>query len=385
MEDLSLKQLIELGQQKHSPSLSLFLPTFRYSDDVQKNIIRFKNLVQEAEQALKDYGMKPRQIETFMKPAQELLIHTYVWRHQYDGLAVFINADDFHDIRLPFPVEKQMILAGSYYIKPILPLFFSTGHYYVLALSQNEVRLFEGTQHNVGQIELPKGTPVSMDEFLQLDDPQSQLHFHTGTSQGGLRDGVYHGHGFTDKEKKVLIEQYINRVEGSMSKFLQDHPAPLVLAGVDYLMPMYRKSSDYWNIMPGGIIGNPEHLDAGALQEKAWPLVEPYFREEIENAIAKFKQDAITQKATDMLQDILIAAQGGRIDRLLLATGAQVWGNFDPATGEVSNDLQGKQDQNDIELIDLAAVNTLQTGGTVYTLAQQDMPTNSPIAAIFRY
>ncbi len=385
MEDLTLDQLISLGQQQHSPSLSMFLPTTRFSDDVQKNLIRYKNLLQEAEQSLKNLGLKPRQVEAFLAPAQDLLVHTYNWRHQYDGLAVFTNGEDFHEFRLPYPVDKQMILAGSYYIKPLLPLFTTTGHYYILALSQQEVRLFEGTQHNIGQIELPEGVPTNLDDFLKLDDPQSRLQFHTGTSQGGLRDGMYHGHAYTDKEKKALVERYISRVETTVSKFLNEHPAPLVLAGVDYLLPMYRNVSDYWNIIPEGIIGSPEHLDTADLRNKAWPLVEPHFRTEVTTAIAKYQQEVVNRKATDILQDILIGAHAGRIDRLLLASNAKIWGNFDTTTGEVTHQSARKQSQEDIELIDLAAVKTLGTGGTVYALAQGDMPSDAPIAAIFRY
>lgn len=385
MEDLSLEQLISLGQLKHSPSISIFLPTSRLPQDTQKNLIRFKNLLGEAEQSLKNVGMKPRQVKEFLEPAQELLVHTYIWKHQYDGLAVFINAEDYYYYRLPFPVEKQMMLSGSFYIKPILPLYTITGHYYILALSQKQVRLFEGTQHNIGQIDLPEGTPVNLDDFLKLDDPQSSLQFHTGTTQGGLREGMYHGHVFTDKEKKILVDRYVNRVEAHVSQYLTEHPAPLVLACVDYLLPMFRKASDYWDIIPTGIDGNPEHLDAEDLHKASWPLVEPRFRSEINNTIAKYQQDAMNQKATDLLHDILLGAHAGRVDRLLLASGAQIWGDFDPETGKTCLGSDGKKGQNHVELIDLTAVMTLQTGGKVFVLSQEEMPSDSPSAAIFRY
>ena len=159
MENLTLDQLKGLAQQTANPSISLFLPTHRTGQDTQQDPIRLKNLLRDAEQHFLNSGMGPREVSAFLQPAQALLNDSYFWQHQYDGLAVFMAADDFHSYRLPFRVEELLIIARSYYVKPVLPLFTNNGHYYILAISQNEVRLFEGTRHSVGQIDLPAEIP----------------------------------------------------------------------------------------------------------------------------------------------------------------------------------------------------------------------------------
>jgi hypothetical protein len=206
MENLTLDQIKKLAQQTQSPSISIFLPTHRAGQDTQQDPIRFKNLLREAELSLLDKGIGPREVSALLQPAQALLEEAHFWQHQRDGLAVFIAPDDFHFYHLPFRVEELLVIARSYYVKPVLPLFTNNGHYYILAISQDEVRLFEGTRHSVGQIDLPEGTPESLDEALQFDDPEKQLQFHSGTSpstaQGGIRSGMFHGHGGAMRNRK---------------------------------------------------------------------------------------------------------------------------------------------------------------------------------------
>jgi hypothetical protein len=385
MENLTLDQLNLLAQQTASPSISMYLPTHRAGQDTQQDPIRFKNLLRDAEKQFLSSGMGPRQVSELLKPAQTLLDDPYFWSHQFEGLAVFMTAADFHWYRLPFKVEELLIIAGAYYIKPVLPLFTNNGHYYILAISQDQVRLFEGTRHSVGQIDLPDGTPQSLDEALQLDDQQKHLQFRTGTAQGGMRDGMFHGQGPGDEESKVLIEHYLNLVDHGLKKIFRQQQAPLILAGVDYLLPIYRKVSEYANIMPEGITGSPEHLRPEELQEQAWPIVEAYFLQELQSAVNQYGQLAGTEKGSNDIAEVVSAAFSGRVDKLVLAVDAQVWGSLNSDTGQVSIDPEGQISHNNLALLDFAAMKTLQNGGTVYGLSQAEMPTESPFAAVFRY
>jgi hypothetical protein len=385
VENLTLERLKGLAQSTQRPSLSIFLPTHRAGQQTEQDPIRFKNLLREAERRLLDRGMGPRDVGALLQPAQALLNDALFWQHQRDGLAVFIARDEVQNFRLPFRVEEQLIFGQAFYVRPILPLFTNNGHYLLLALSQNEVRLFEGTRHSVGQIDLPQTMPSNLDEALRFDDPAKQLQFHTGTPQGGTRAGMFHGHGPGDEEQRVWIEQYLNQVDAALTEILGEQRAPLVLAGVDYLLPIYRKVSKYALIMAEGITGNPEQLRPEELQAQAWPIVEPYFRQELEQVLAQYRKLTGTGQATDNLLDIIRAAQYGRVARLVLAVETPVWGRFDSATGEVvqSVDEQGQEDE--LPLLDVAAMQTLQNGGKVYALPQAEMPDRCSCLAVLRY
>jgi hypothetical protein len=383
MKSLTLGQLKALAQQTASPSISIFLPTHRAGQDTQQDPIRFKNLLREAEKQLLGSGMGPREVSTLLQPAQALIDDSIFWNYQSDGLAVFMAADDFHYYHIPFSFEELLIISQTYYVKPVLPLFTNNGHYFILALSQDEVRLFEGTRYAVGQIDLPEGTPASLEAALRLNDLQKQLQIHT--AQSGTGHGRFHGQGPGEEEQKIWIEQYLNLVDTSLKEIFREQQAPLVLAGVDYLLPIYRKVSEYAHIMEAGITGGPEHLRPEELQEQAWPIVEAHFRQEMEKAVEQYQQLASTDQATDNVDEIVAAAFNGRVDKLVLSVEAQVWGAFNHETGKVTLSANGQSKQNNLMLIDLAAMKTLQNGGTIYALSQAEMPTDSPIAAVFRY
>lgn len=385
MKRLTLDQLKALAQQTASPSISIFLPTHRAGQATQQDPIRFKNLLRDAEKQLLGSGMGPREVSALLQPAQAFIDDINFWNHQRDGLVVFMAADDFHYYHLPFSVEELLIISQAYYVKPVLPLFTNNGHYFILAISQNEVRLFEGTRYTVGQIDLPEGTPESLEAALRLDDPQKSLQMHTGTSKSKAGHGMFHGQGPGEEEQEVWIEQYLNLVDTGLKEIFREQQAPLILAGVDYLLPIYRKISEYPHIMEAGIPGSPEHLRPEELQEQAWPIVETYFRQEMEKAVEQYQQLAGTDKATDNLDEIFAAAFNGRVDKLLLSVEAQVWGAFDHETGRVTHRSDGQSKENNLALIDFAAMKTLQNGGTIYALSQAEMPTDSPIAAVFRY
>jgi hypothetical protein len=109
-------------------------------------------------------------------------------------------------------------------------------------------------------------------------------------------------------------------------------------------------------------------LRSEELQEQAWPIVEPYFRQEMEKTVAQYQQHAGTDKAADNIEEIVVAAVNGRVDRLVLAVDTQVWGLFNRDTGEVFYYQEGQRKEDHLPLLDFAAMQTLQNGGTVLPL-----------------
>lgn len=376
----TLEELKTLRLQTQRPSISIYLPTYRAGRDTLQNPIRFKNQLREAERQLIDSGMGQRDVETLLAPAQQLLDDGDFWQHQYDGLAVFVAADDFHTYKLPYAVEETLTIAPSYHMTPMLPMFTGNGHYYILAVSQNEVRLFQGTRYSVSPVEIPNDAAGSMAEVLRFDDPQAQLQARTG----GSGDAVYHGHGEGDEVRKERIEGYLNIVDKNLQEIFMRHHSPVLLAGVEYLLPIYRKVTNYDRVLDVEITGNPEQLSAEDLHEKAWPIMEPYFQQEIDGFQAQYHEMASGDLGSDNLAEVVAAAHYGRVDRLMVASDVQRWGQFDADTGTLRS-VSDEQGDQDMALLDFAAIETLNNSGTVYAVPMADMPTDSPVVATFRY
>jgi hypothetical protein len=254
------------------------------------------------------------------------------WRRQSDGLALFVAADTFQTYRLPLPFSELVVIADRFHVKPLLPFFASDGHFYILALSQNQVRLLEGTRHTVDEVALEE-LPQSLADALQFERFERHLQFHTGASASGAgeRAAVFHGHDPSD-ETKGRILRWFHKINAELPDLLGTEQAPMVLAGVEYLLPLYREANKYPHLLEKGILGNPERLKPEELHARAWEMVKPVFAQgRLKKRLRTFSQLAGTERATIDVAQAVPAAHHGRVELLFTAVDVEIWGTFDPA------------------------------------------------------
>lgn len=383
MNLLSKEELRSLVEKPGGCCVSIYMPTHRAYPETKQDPIRFKNLLREAEARLKTGGLRSPEAKKLLKPAQPLLKDNLFWQYQSDGFAAFLHPRGFFYHRLPLKFDELLVVTDRFHIKPLLPLFSDAGRFFLLALSQNEVRFFLCSRHSASELE-PEGVPGSLDEALKYDDPEKQLQFHTRTpAAGGDRAAMFHGHGGGMEEAKKNIRRYFQQVDQGLRGILREERAPLVLAGVDYLFPIYREANSYPHLVEPGISGNPEGWKAEELHGQAWKIVEPLFLEAREDALAQYEQLRGTGRTSNDPGAIVQGAYEGRIDTLFVAVGVQHWGFYDPGTRTVH--LHPEAEPGDEDLLDFAAVHTFLNRGTVYPMKPEDVPGGGAVAAIFRY
>jgi len=383
MDAITMTELKTLLAGYSGRHVSLFMPTHRVGRELEQDPIRLKNLLREVEQRLQDKGLRSPDVREMLKPAQHLLQEPGFWRNQSDGLAVFFTPETFHYYRLPLPFEELVVISNRFHLKPLLPFFASDGHFYILALSQNQIRLLEGTRHTVDEINL-ESMPQSMAEALQFERFDKQSQFHTGTSAAhtGDRAGVFHGHDPSDEEKNALL-RWFHKIDDELPNVLVGRQSPIVLAGVEVLFPLYKKANSYPHLVEEGIPGSPEALRPEELHAQAWPLVQPFFMQAQEQAVAQYRQLSGTGQTTTDVKEAVLAAHQGRVEALFVALGVQVWGAIDLSTNTVH--VHEDHEPADEDLLDLAAVQTLLNGGIVYAVEPEQVPEHAPLAAVFRY
>jgi hypothetical protein len=367
--------------------VSIYMPTHRVGQGTQADPIRLRNLLDEAEKHLTAGGLRTPEVESLLGPARGLVQNGLFWQYQSDGLVIFLASGMFRRYRLPFNFEALVVVTDRFHVKPLLPLLSGDGRFYVLALSQREVRLLQGTRYSIGDVDL-EGIPSGLADALRYDDPERQLQFHTGTrGPGGVgeRPATFHGQGVGSNDEKENILRYFHKVDSGLHVLLRDEHAPLVLAGVDYLLPVYSEANTYPHLVEKGIEGNPDEVSADELQRQAWAIVQPLFVAAQKEAAARCRQlegEGSAQVSSD-LRGVVRAAHYGRVETLFVALGVQCWGSFDPGTGAVQPRREAKP--GDEDLLDLAAVQTLLNGGMVYAVEPERVPGEGSIAAVFRY
>jgi hypothetical protein len=395
MNVLTKADLRMLMEKSGPVCVSIYMPTKRVGREIGQNPIRLKNLLDTAEDRLAENGLSPLQVQDLLEPVHTLLWNGWFWKHQNDGLAIFISPQRFERYRLPFGFEELVVVANRFHVKPLLQLLSNDGSFYVLALSQGEIRLFQGTRYTVNEVEL-KDVPESLAEVLKWDDLEKRLQYHTSTqTPGGARvrpsikserPAIFHGHGVASADDpKDYIARYFRRVDDGVAQVLDATQAPLVLAGVDYLHAIYHQVNSYPHLVDEGIEGNPEGWSAEELHERAWRIVEPIFSASRKEATARYAQlvGAGSQQVSDDLREVLSAAHYGQVEVLFVAVGVQQWGIFDANANKI--ELHQEAGAGDEDLLDLAAVQTLLNGGMVYVSDAKDVPGRTVLAAIFRY
>lgn len=383
MSLLTRDELRILVEKPHGICVSIYMPTHRAGRETRQDPIRLKNMLREAEERLNEMGLSSRETNQLLEPAQRLLDDTTFWQHQSDGLAILSSSRAFRCYRLPLSFDELVVVTNRFHIKPLLALFACDGQFYVLALSQNEVRLLQGTRYGVDEVDLPD-VPRSLAEALRYDDPERQLQFHTPTPVGaGGQAAIFHGHGVGTDDAKANILRYFHQIDRGVSRLIRGEQAPLVLAGVDYLLPIYRQANTYPQLLEEGILGNPEGLTGEELHDHAWAIVEPHFLKAQGEASARYRRLAGTDQASSKLAKVVAGAYQGKIEELFVALGVQRWGAFDPDAGRVLHHPEAEP--GDEDLLDFAAIHTLLHGGTVYAVSPEEMPDETPVAAVFRY
>ena len=64
------------------------------------------------------------------------------WYAQMGGLALFRSSDLLTHYRMPMRCPELAVVADSFHVRPLLHFLQSNRYFYVLTLSQNNVRFF---------------------------------------------------------------------------------------------------------------------------------------------------------------------------------------------------------------------------------------------------
>jgi len=380
MNALSKEELETLMQKRSDWCVSMFMPTYRTGVESQQNQIRLRNMVRQAEETLTNSGLRAQEVKDFLEPVQELVNNILFWRNQSDGLAIFVSKDVFRNYCLPVHFDDLVVTADRFHMKPLLPIFHGDERFYVLALSQNEISLYEGTSQSIKEVNV-ENLPKGLADALQTDTPERQVKFRAGT--GGGRGTMMSGHGADIEDVKENLLHYFQRVDKGLRDLLKEGAIPLILAGVEYQFPIYREANSYPHLMEEGIAGNPKGLSLEQMHRDAWAIVKPHFQKAENEALSQYNQSSGTGLTSDNAREIIPAAYHGRVGMLLVAPGYQCWGTYNTADDAIL--LDEKMEPGNEDLADFAAIQTYLNGGSVFVVAPDLLPGGAKMAAVFRY
>jgi hypothetical protein len=379
------EQFAALAGFKSDHCLTVYLPTHRKGMEVneQQDLIAFKNVLQEAAGLFASKGAGELQIKRMLKPGYDLLREDEFWYNLSDTLACFIAEGRFEYIRLPFTVKQDMLLNTSFMVSPLTRLFMQPEYFYVLLMSKKQAKLYRADAWGIELIDIPE-LPRGVEDVVHFEEKDDQKLFRAGTG-GGTGGANFHGIGSGKPDDKKNIEMYLDEVDETLWKeLLNNEHVPLLLAGIEYMIPIYKSVTQYrylWNehLAHGGL----EHEHEEVLYRMAMEKMQPYFLERKEKALRMYANQSASALTASVVDDIIPAVYYGQVSHLFVREGSHVWGSFNVETNELV--IHAAQEADDDCLVDKATTKALAMGGEVFLLPADEMPAATELAAVLRY
>lgn len=385
-ELLDKTTLNSLLAQRETPCLSLYQPTHRTFPERQQDPIRFRHLVRQLEESLRQQGWTEA-ADKLLHPFHALLNDADFWNHNLDGLAVFASGDYFQYFRLQRRVPELAIANDRLHIKPLLRIAQSADRYQILCLSRDSVRLLEGNRDTLDEVPLHEEVPRTLTEALGNElTEKSQSGLAQGYGRAGERgDPMQTEAGGSGKQAEIDRDR--DRFFREVDRAILEHHSrpsglPLILAALPEQQSHFRRVSRNELLLPEGLEVGAGALTLQEIREDSWQIMLPRYLKRLEGLLDQFGTSHGKGLASDQLKDIGEAVTSGRVATLLVEADRQIPGSI--ADGTASEE-EVEQAATLPDLLDELTVRTLEQGGDVVVVPLERMPTQSGAAAIYRF
>lgn len=363
------------------PLLSLYLPTALEVDERHENEIRLKNLLKDAHTRLEALGMASTDAELLTQAVSSASLDREIWKEHGRGFAVFAGRQFLERVSLPHRVRELAVANFRFHLKPLIDALSRRCKFWLLTLSQNDVRLYVGDEDSLAEVDVGPDVPRSLTDVTGRQPAGKQLHYHSGDRGGDV--AIYHGLGAGKDDTEPELERFVRAVSSGLEPFWKLDDAPVIVAGDNPLRAIYRRLLRYDGRILGEVDGNVEDRSIRELHARAWPIMEEELDRRQNERLAQLDQSDAETPVSRELADVLRAARDGRVDTLFIAADTECWGRWDD--GERSIDTHEAPLPGDDDLLDRAAVESWLKGGAVYAIPALRIPGNGVAIAGLRY
>ena len=356
-----------------SELVSIYLPTHRAGREVTQDPVLFRRLIANAAGEVATGEL--------LAAVARLVDDRDFWAHGSVGLAVLAGPEGATAIRLSEPTRELAVVSDRFHLKPLVAARARRVEFDVLAMSRHSVRLVDVTGPRAVEVEVP-GMPTSMPEALRWDDREPGLQSHSGSRAGGGRlTATFHGQGSTSDARDVDLDRYLHMIDHAVADHRSGSTRPLILAGVDDIVGVYRKLTRCAHVLDDHVAGNPDQLRAAELADRARRFVPPSAADAERTARESFLGGAAATVRT--VEQAVIAAAAGEVASIFVPADREYWGRY--RSGHHLLEERETRGPGDHDLADVAAIEVLRHGGLAFVVPASDIPGGGTAAATLRY
>lgn len=358
------EEILQLAEVRADICVSIYMETSPLKLHADTCRIELRNHIKEAFSILEKTGHDKRRLATLKATLDDIVGDEEAFcQYQYNSLALLATPDFVRVYRLVNQLSSQVSVADRFYLKPLLRALTFRHTAYVLALSENKVRVVE--LH-----------PDSDPEEVRIPDiPKDASHALGMSSMNVGKGSPLEG----QDDRKSRLARYARKVDDVLRPLTSHCEHPLILVATEPLAAIYRSVSSAC-LVADTITTNPDTLSVKELAEMARPALDAHYREDMAAIHRRFEERAGQHRVTTDIVDAARAATYGMVSLALV--------DFEvTGTGYIDQDgmVTFSRDPEAYGLIDEIAKRTLENGGRVLAVRQEDMIGETGLAAILRY
>ncbi|MBD3420610.1 MAG: hypothetical protein GF398_10885 [Chitinivibrionales bacterium] len=379
----ALKDIQDLLYHRAPWCVSIYLPTHKTGEDQQQDRIRLKNHCKQVQHELTKTGISSTEASHILEPVDDYLADPDNRLYMDEGLAIFLAPRLARFVRLPAVPQEISVVSRSFHITPLLRMAHFQHPFYILCLSRARARLYlcdySGTQDIT-----PRQIP-SPEQALMIDNDEKGMQFREGApgAQAG-KPGSYHGQGSDERDAPERTGEYFHAVNNYVRPLLKQ-PVPLITAGIPQERSLYREANSYPLLLENGIDENPFDMSEKKLYRRGLEIVKNLFLQKKDREAQEFvrRQGKNPDGITKNVEHAISLAREGNVRSLFVAEERHLWGRYDAENFQIERHTD--RQPGDIDLSDVASVETLRQGGEVYAIGEAGIPEGWDLAALKRY
>ncbi len=384
MDRISFDDLRSLVKAGTGPRVSIYVTQEGGPAAAEGNSQQLRHALFQAETKLKDDGFDATLTNSLLQPALDLVRSGQLSQATGSkGLAVLLAPGVFQHWPLPFACAAAVDVGPDFHVTPLVRLLNWPLDVRVVAFSSTNVRFFLCTRDAIHKLELPAGTPASLDQFEGGPDVGRAVRFQTTAGAAGATNMI-HGQASFKDEAETRLQAYVRTVAQQIGESVKHEKLPLVLVAAKELHPIFTDAFGTEGLLEPGIIASPAHLSEAEIHEQVVRLVDTLGSGELKVARDRYQSATERHQACSVHEEIVPAAVEGRVDTLIVADGERVWGLWDEASQRALV-ASGTSQARAVDLLDLAVRETLGHGGRVCVVPRSDIPEQAQAVAVFRW
>jgi hypothetical protein len=385
MQKLTHESIQQLLETSETPKVTIYIPleTSAAPPHITENQIRFKNLIHQASTELTasgDTSELNKNLRDFLERTSDDLAF---WKDKTRGMLIVATSSMIKTFDLPVDTEEYVAVDDTFHLAPVMGLLGDARSYYVLALAQQNPKVFEGDMYGLSEIQ--PGLPRTMREGLGIDEANQQSENQASASGSSLNTGGFNGRGGARDPQNTDRLRYFHMIDKILCDKL-DRSVPLIIAGIDAETAEFKGISKYPKILQGNISGNHTETRLEELAEKAQQIVRAeLIRPEHTAAREEYErlQGANPERVTRDKDDMIEAAQQGRVDKLLATMCRRTTDTVQDAVESVF--CISFPEAKTSRMLNKLAVMVWQMSGKVISLLPDEMPGGTTLVARLRY